>query len=129
MSPASATPRKLDRPAVMKARPEQMPFVHRATEDDGGLKIAVKLRANRLARFLGGGGEVERTFQLDALGREVYEACDGEATVEKIVRAFAKRHKLSIGEAEVSVTTYLKTLVSKALIGMAVDKPGSRQRS
>jgi hypothetical protein len=126
MTAASSSPRKLDRQSVMTARPEQMPFVHRADQDDGGLKITVKLKANRFARFLGGGGEVERTFHLDTLGREVYEACNGETSVQEVVRAFAKRHKLSIGEAEVSVTTYLKTLVARALIGMVVDKSDPR---
>jgi hypothetical protein len=65
---------------------------------------------------------VERSFGLDVLGREVYEACDGRTKVKEIIHGFAKTHRVSLSEAEVSVTTFLKTLMTKGLVYMAVDK-------
>jgi len=72
--------------------------------------------------MLGRAGKTERSYGVDPLGREVYEACDGKTTVKGIVSGFQRRHKLSRSEAEVAVTTFLKTLVSKGLIAVAVDK-------
>lgn len=106
----------------MKARPRQLPFLHREVTEAGKLRITVRLRRARWVKWLGGSGEFERTYSLDKFGQEVYEACDGKTTVLKIVKRFANRHRISMPEAEASVTEFLKTMLSKGLIGMEVDK-------
>ena len=67
---------------------------------------------------------------LDKLGTEVYNACDGKTGVRALMKRFGADHKLSLAEAEMSVTQYLKTLVSKGLIVIAIDRekkePGER---
>jgi hypothetical protein len=120
MSPAGASP-KITRHAALAGRPEPLPFVRREARDDGGCKVTVMLRRRGWKRWFVGEA-VERTFGLDRLGREVYEACDGKSTVKAIVQRFAKSHKISFSEAEISVTMYLKTLVAKSLIAMAVAR-------
>jgi hypothetical protein len=63
----------------------------------------------------------ERGFALDALGQEVWRACDGERTVEMIVEAFAERHRVRFHEARQSVLTFLKLLSERNLIAILLD--------
>lgn len=112
----------LSREQSLAARPEKVPVIRREEIKDGGLKLTVELTPSRFLGFIGGSGKVQRTFELDALGREVYEDCDGRADVRKIVNNFAAKHKVSIAEAEISVTAFLKTLLSKHVIAIAIDR-------
>ncbi len=86
------------------------------------MRVTVRIRRAGWTRWLGGDEQIERTFALDPLGREVYDACDGRTAVRQIVRRFAAAHKVSVAEAEASVTVFLKTLMSKGLIAVEVDQ-------
>lgn len=61
----------------------------------------------------------ERITVLDPLGALVWEMCDGENAVEKIIEVFAEKYSLTFHESRVSVTQYLKKLVSRG--ALAVD--------
>ena len=113
---------ELDRDAALGAKPEQAPCVRREDREHGRLTVTVMLPRAGFLKWITGSGDVERTFGLDVLGREVYEACDGRTKVKEIIRKFARTHRLSLPEAEVSVTTFLKTMMTKGLVMMAVDK-------
>lgn len=99
-----------------------MPVVRTEERDDGGVRVTVRLTRPGWQKLFGGSAEIEKSFGLDFIGREVYEACDGKRNVEKIVRQFSKAHKINRAEAEVSVTTYLKTLMSRGMIAMVVPE-------
>ncbi len=74
----------------------------------------------RLVRQFGGDHNRTRTkkLQLDALGASVWELLDGKRTVKQIIETFADAHQLSFKEAEASVTTFLRELGRRGLIGM-----------
>ncbi|NJL30464.1 MAG: PqqD family protein [Phycisphaerales bacterium] len=55
-------------------------------------------------------------YELDGLGREVWEACDGKRTVENIIDNFAARHHLRFHEARLSVMAFLQQLVRRGVI-------------
>lgn len=112
--------KRLPRSAAMEARPYPMPGIRAQEEADGELKILRRFERSNWQKWLGAPPEYERHFLLDPLGREVFEACSGKATVKKIVERFAVAHSLSITEAEMAVTKYLKTLMMKGIVGMAV---------
>jgi hypothetical protein len=113
-------PRKLTRAGAMAARPCALPVKRRETDAKGDLRLTVAYERTRLQRWLGASDRCERTYALDALGREVYEQCDGKRSVRDIAAAFAERHTVSLAEAEYSVTAYLRTLTAKGLVAMAV---------
>jgi hypothetical protein len=71
-------------------------------------------------KWFGAPSEYDRRYVLDALGREVLEACDAQASVREIVDRFARGHNVSVPEAEIAVTAYLKTLMAKGLIEIEV---------
>jgi hypothetical protein len=61
----------------------------------------------------------ERVVALDAVGREVWQACDGQRTVEEIVEEFAARHRLSFHAARLSVLQFLQQLTRRGIVVMA----------
>ncbi|RLE78217.1 MAG: hypothetical protein DRJ56_00565, partial [Thermoprotei archaeon] len=54
---------------------------------------------------------------LDKVGSFVWDLCDGEHTVEDIIRELMREYKLHRREAEASLLLYLQMLSKRALIG------------
>ena len=113
----------IDREQALSGRPVRLPFIRREPREDGGMKVTVRFDRPGWQRRLGATGDIHRTFGMDPYGREVYEACNGEADVRAIVKEFARRHRISVAEAEVSVTAFLRTLVTKGLVAIRVREP------
>ena len=113
---------RVARGAAIGGRPQQLPVLGQEEAGQGELRLFMSFRTRRWQRYFGVPAEVKREFVLDPYGREVYEACDGKTTVKMIVRRFADSHKISQAEAEMSVTTFLKTLMGKGLIAITVDR-------
>jgi hypothetical protein len=105
----------LSREAALNATPVRTASVSR---EERGEKLYVSLAYDRprWQRLLGADARCRRTYGLDAYGREVYEACDGKTSVDRIVRRFARNHKLSRAEAETAVTTFMRVLMSRGLV-------------
>jgi hypothetical protein len=99
-----------------------MPIVKQEVRADGGLRVTVLLDRPAWQRWLGGSEKVGRTFGLDNAGRQVYEACDGRRNARAIIRRFAAANRLNEAEAEIAVTTFLKTLMAKGLVAMEVER-------
>ena len=57
-----------------------------------------------------------RRIELDELGTEVLDLCDGQATIEQIIETFAASHKFSFREAQISVTSFLQMLTQRGLV-------------
>jgi len=110
----------------MSACPVQRPAL-KMENKDGKRYVTVEFERPGWQRFLGADRRCERTFGLDAYGQEVYDGCDGHTAVRQIVRSFAHAHHLSVAEAEVSVTLFLKTLMTKGLIGVPVPEPAMKE--
>jgi len=62
-----------------------------------------------------------RQVVLDELGTEVWQMCDGETSIEAMVVALARKHKLERREVELSLTVYLRTLARRGFIGLRMD--------
>lgn len=64
----------------------------------------------------------ERPAVLDRLGSQVWRWCDGERTVEDVIDAFAREHDLTFHEARVAVTGYIKSLVQRGVLAIAMSE-------
>ncbi|MBT3296929.1 MAG: PqqD family protein [Verrucomicrobia bacterium] len=108
-------PRSDERKAALRGKPHRTPTV-KQKEENGKLYVTVQLERSGWQRVLGADKTRERTFGLDAYGRRVYECCDGKQTVQAIINQFAKRTHVSVTEAEMAVTKFVRTLMSKGLL-------------
>ena len=111
-------PPRLTRQQQLSAKPLRLVDGVMADAADGGGRLTVPLRQRRWAGWLlrvppG----ATKTFELDALGRMVWDACDGRTTVQQIGRRLAKRYRLSDREAQVSTEAFLATLARRGLVG------------
>ena len=73
-----------------------------------------------VAKRLGGLQDRKQTrkLQLDALGTSVWDLVDGKRSVRTIIQIFAKAHRLENREAEVSVTSFIRQLGQRGLLGL-----------
>ena len=62
----------------------------------------------------------EREIVLDALGRQVWQWCDGNLTVEEIVDRFKDDHRLTFHEARAAVTGYLQKLIQRGVLAIVI---------
>ena len=121
--PVFTRPRKprLTRQQQLAAKPVHLVTGDLAELPDGGARLTVPLQQRRWAGWLlrvppG----ATKTFEFDALGRLVWDSCDGRTTVHQIARRLAKRYGVSDREAQVASETFLTTLARKGLVGAAV---------
>ena len=63
----------------------------------------------------------ERRVVLDRLGRQIWDWCDGQCTVESVIDRFAEAHDLTFHESRVAVTSYLKQLIQRGALAVQVE--------
>lgn len=64
----------------------------------------------------------ERLTVLDPIGASIWSACDGTRPVEDIVVKFAVKHRLTFHESRVSVTGYVKSLLQRGALAVAMTQ-------
>jgi Coenzyme PQQ synthesis protein D (PqqD) len=117
---------RLDRRQYQTARPVLNKLVKLERAEDGTAVLHVPRPDNMWVRW------VSRSFglppykrvALDALGTFVIEHCNGEHTVRDIVDKFAEKFRLNRREAEVSMSTFLRDLARRSIIGLVVQDTG-----
>ena len=57
-----------------------------------------------------------RRVQLDSLGAQVWDLCDGRTTLERIIDRFADLHRLRFHEARLSVMAFIRMLVERNMV-------------
>lgn len=115
------------RHAALSGVPYRLPAV-RQEEKNGRLYVTIRFERPRWQRVLGADQTCERTFGMDAYGRRVYESCDGRRPVRQIIRDFAAQTRVSKPEAEMAVAKFMRTLLSKGLVAMQMEKPSAWPR-
>jgi hypothetical protein len=128
------------RAQVLASRPLRTPLVtwsrelRDENEDPDGRAARVLLKVPRRAdRF---GDMIARLFrlpnhkriELDEIGSEVWELCDGAHSVDAITRAICAHYRLNRRQGEASVTAYLKMLAERRLIGLKGESARSGER-
>jgi len=109
---------------VLLSRPIRNQGLQTEPTEEGGLRIIIERRPEWWVRALSVLLPIpkRRPLELDPLGREVWELCDGEHTLRQMVKVFEERHKLSRAEAEWSLRTYLRDLAKRGLVAIAIPK-------
>lgn len=115
---------KFTREQSLAMKPARLVDADLALDDSGNGKLSVAVQPTRVARlFLKGIEGRKKTFELDPVGVYVWKQIDGKTTVEQLIRRIAKQYNLDLRQSEASTTAFLKTLMTKGLIGIPLDKP------
>jgi hypothetical protein len=122
---------KLSREESLGAKVVRNPEVNERTTDAGNLELTITLQRARWTRLLGQSPDIPvvRKYELDGMGRYVWEQCDRPATVEQLIRRFSKDHRINLREAEISVSSFLQMLMKRGLIGIRPAKSPTKEQS
>ncbi|MFW5866958.1 MAG: PqqD family protein [Armatimonadota bacterium] len=114
----------LSRDRAFEARPVRNPALKWRINDEAMVEVIVPRRKDMFGRVMGFLFFVpeSRPITLDEVGTRVWHLCDGEHTVEEVVRSLSKEYKLQRREVEVSLTEYLRTLGKKGMVGFLIPK-------
>jgi len=93
-------------------------------KNEGGLvRLSVPTPPSPLVRWfpkLAEKSSAVRKIELDEVGTMVWNMCGGNTSVADMIRQLCETYKLNPKESEVSLTAFLRTLVGKNIVGMAV---------
>ena len=116
---------KVTRPQVMASRPIRNPAVKWSREAATDERPAVILL--QIPRRRDGWGDIVarlmrlpdfRKLELDEIGSDVWEMCDGATTVDALTRAVCTQYRLNRRQGETSVTAYLQQLAERRLVAL-----------
>ncbi|MDP6152208.1 MAG: PqqD family protein [Phycisphaeraceae bacterium] len=111
----------LSRDTAMNAKPVAVQVVGREDLGNGGQRLTVEYQSTGWRRWLLRAPEnLKRQFELDPLGLQVFEMCDGQKNVRHIIDRFAKHNNVNRHEAQRAVTTFLRTLMQKGVVQMMI---------
>ena len=106
----------VDLSEALDVKPRQAYIVDTAPLPGGGLKVTADVQRPFWQRVLLGTTVRRKSFQLDPLGRTVFESCTGSKTIRYIIGQLVSRHKLTPAQAQQSVIAFLTTLAARGLI-------------
>jgi hypothetical protein len=123
--PAEKTAAAAEWRVLLRARPLANAAAAVEPRPDGGVVIRVPRAPSPLRRapwrwFVGVGAE--RRVVLDRVGAGVWGLCDGRRTVGEIVDVFAARHRLGFHESRTAVTPYLRELIRRGVLAIALPE-------
>jgi hypothetical protein len=112
----------LTRTESLACIPEKSSAVEWSQQDNGEITIEYPLHLKpffiSLSKRFNKGVEqkLSKKLQLDAIGSRVWLLIDGTTDVKTIIKKMAPSTGLSLQEAEISVTTFLRELGRRGLI-------------
>lgn len=115
---------QMSRAAALNCRPAKSLHITESRLETGEVFLEYPLTVRpwlaAVAKRLGKSRDVVqiKKLQLDAMGTAVWDLVDGHRSVRRIVQIFAETHRLGNKEAEVSVTSFIRELGQRGLLGL-----------
>lgn len=108
----------IDKSRIMALRPIRHSAIEWEQKEDFAI-LQIPNRKDKLGKIMTVWFRMPETraVELDELGAFVWGMCDGENTVDKIIKSVSMRYKLNRREVEMSVATYLQMLADRNFIG------------
>jgi len=114
----------MSRAAALNCRPKKSLHITESRLETGDVFLEYPLTVRpwlaAVAKRLGKSRDVVqiKKLQLDAMGTAVWDLVDVHRSVRRIVQIFAETHRLDNKEAEVSVTSFIRELGQRGLLGL-----------
>ena len=123
---------KITREQMLAAKPIRHPKIEwareeRKTDDVPVALLRIPRLHNRWADFVARWMQVPdfKKIELDEIGSDVWEMCDGAHSVDAISKAIGASYRLNRRQAEVSVAAYLKMLAERRLLALRGVAPAT----
>lgn len=112
---------QIDRKQSLQGVPMVNPGVTWKEKAGGCVVVSVRVKrgAGLLAMFQP--KEWDKRFELDALGAFVLTQIDGKKTAAQLTDDFVTRFKVHRREAEMCIVSFLKTLLQRCIISIAIE--------
>jgi hypothetical protein len=118
---------RITRLQQLASRPLRLVQGELAESENGGARLRVPLRKRRWSGWLLRlPKDATKTFEFDALGKFVWNHCDGKTSVQQIARKLARTYNVSERESLVATEKFLTTLANKGLIGASILKGNAK---
>jgi hypothetical protein len=90
-------------------------------------RLSVPRRDDRLGQILARLFRVPatRTVELDEINTQLWVRCDGQHSVDQLIRYACDTYKMNRRQGEVGVITAMRMLTQRGLIGLASAKPAA----
>jgi len=114
----------MSRAAALNCRPAKSLHITESRLETGEVFLEYPLTVRpwlaAVAKLLGKSRDVVqiKKLQMDTMGTAVWDLVDGHRSVRRIVKIFAETHRLDNKEAEVSVTSFIRELGQRGLLGL-----------
>jgi len=122
---------KVSRTQVLASRPVRNPLIKwdreaRAAETPPVALLRIPRRRDRFGNLVAKWFRLPefRKLELDEIGSDVWEMCDGTNSVESLTKAICTKYGLNRRQAETSVTAYLRMLAERRLIALKANRSG-----
>lgn len=115
--------------ALRPVRSREITWEMTEAEAAGGAKLTVPRREDRVGQLLSWVFRIpqSRVIELDEFGAQVWAQCDGQHSVEQLIRFTCETYKLNRRQGEVSVVTFMKMLVQRRLLGFPQGQSAGTQ--
>ena len=109
---------------LLMSRPIRNEAVSVRTVDNNELEITIYRKKTKLVVLFSKVFKLPETRKiiLDKIGACVWTLCDGNKTVNDIIKVFSKKYSLDREKAERSLLVYLEQLIRRGLIAIAAPK-------
>jgi len=114
----------LSRDQAFEARPVRNPRLKWRLNEEENVEVVIPRGKDLFSRAMGFLFFVpeSRPVILDEVGTRVWHLCNGENTVDQIIRVLCEEYRLSRREVEASLTEYLRTLGKRGMVGFLIPK-------
>lgn len=119
---------RVSRNQVLGAQPVRNPAVEwerKVWREDGPSVVLLRIprRSDRWGNLVARAFQLPdfRKVELDEMGSDVWEMCDGKADVDVITREICSRYHLNRRQGETSVTAYLRMLAERRFLALRVE--------
>lgn len=100
-------------------------------DEPPGAKLTVPRRDDRVGKILSRVFRITatKTIELDEINARLWERCDGQHSVDQLIRYTCDTYKMNRRQGEVGVITAMRMFAQRGLIGLSAAKPDSIKSS
>ncbi len=105
-------------------RSREIAWEMRAEDEGPGAKLTVPRRDDRVGKLLSRIFRVTatKTIELDEINAQLWARCDGQHTVDQLIRYACETYKMNRRQGEVGVITAMRMFAQRGLVGL---QPGA----